>query len=106
MSVRPLLFVLVLCVPTAHTSLAETTATPARMLKVGSTLGLATTRQLVPSQCRVSVRPRLVLLSWFPTAQISLAETTATPYRWSKVVPTLGLETTFQVLPFQCRMSV
>src|SRR6266852_7298234 len=42
--------------PTAHTSLDATVATPNRVLSFELSLGLATTFQIEPSQCNVSVR--------------------------------------------------
>src|SRR5258708_721957 len=48
--------------------------------------------QLLPSQCRI--------LS--PTAQTSLAETAASPFR----LPALGLLTILQAFPRQCSISV
>src|SRR5215470_9530312 len=41
-----------------------------------------------------------------PTAQMSVAETTATAVKLFLPVPTLGLLTTFQLVPFHCSVSV
>src|SRR5438132_14254314 len=49
---------------------------------------------------------RLPLIKDSPTAQISLAETTATLERLLSLDPIFGLETTFQLEPFQCSISV
>src|SRR6266571_442019 len=97
--------------PTAQMSVAETTATPLKLFKPFkevSMLGLETTFQLVPFQCSVSVsvtQPVLQELE-YPTAQMSLAETTATAVKKVPNVPTSGLLTTFQLVPFQCSVSV
>src|SRR6185312_13086735 len=56
------------------------------------TLGLATTFQCVPFQCSTSVRLPLPLL-YSPTAQTSVEEMAATPFRKLVLVPTFGLET-------------
>src|SRR5947209_4875169 len=65
------------------------------------------TLQLEPFQCRVSVCKTLLLeLSAYPTAQMSVAETTATEFNWFLNVPTLGLENTLQLVPFQCSINV
>src|SRR5437588_563955 len=70
--------------PTAQMSVAETTATPFKALSDVPTLGLLTTLQLVPFQCSVSVCPTPPVLPSDPTAQMSVAETTATPINWLK----------------------
>src|SRR5215467_641668 len=93
--------------PTAQMSVAETTATPFNTFEEGSTLGLLTTLQLVPFHCSTSVTQLVVLQEEEePTAQMSLAETTATPFNTFEEVPTLGLLTTLQLVPFQCSISV
>jgi hypothetical protein len=93
--------------PTAQMSLAETTATEFNWFVEVPGLGLETTLQLVPFQCRVSVcKTPLLELSAYPTAQMSLAEATATEFNWFLNVPGLGLETTLQLVPFQCSISV
>src|SRR6266571_509882 len=88
--------------PTAQTSLLETAAAASRVSEAEpATLGLDTTLQLVPSQCRVSVCSEK-LVSANPTAQMSVAETAVTPFR----KPTcFGALTRRQLVPFQCSMS-
>src|SRR2546426_210223 len=82
-------------------------AAPSRRLRLELGLGLATTLQLVPSQCRMSVcSGTLAAGRKSPTAQMSLAETAVTPFRKLLCVPTFGLETTLHVWPFQCSMRV
>src|SRR5260221_13712855 len=69
-------------------------------------LGLETTHQLVPFHCWISVRKALVVLSSsVPTAQMSVAETMATPLSVLVSVLGFGLATTLQLVPFQCSMS-
>src|SRR6266571_3965946 len=95
--------------PTAQMSVAETTATAPKPLPDIPTLGLETTLQLVPFQCSISVCLALLMPPEYPTAQMSVAETTATPlklFKPFKEVSMLGLETTFQLVPFQCSVSV
>src|SRR5215467_5568488 len=41
-----------------------------------------------------------------PTAQMSVAETTATAFKLLPKVPTLGLLTTLQLVPFHCSIRV
>src|SRR5216684_3380275 len=92
-------------IPTAQTLLAVTTATPLKPLLKVPTLGLETTLQLVPFQCSISVCTALLMPPEEPTAQMSLAATTATPLKLFKPfteLSTLGLDTTFQLVPFQC----
>jgi hypothetical protein len=60
--------------PTAQMSLAETTATPCRVLVDVLGFGLATTLQLVPFHCSMSE----ALLSLSPTAHTSALEAAAT----------------------------
>jgi len=67
-------------------------------------LGLATSLQAEPSQA--SIRVRLRLARYSPTALQELAETHDTPYRELKLVPLLGLATCLQALPFQDSMMV
>src|SRR5216684_986236 len=93
-------------IPTAQTLLAVTTATPLKPLLKVPTLGLLTTLQLVPFQCSISVCTALLMPPEDPTAQMSLAATTATPLKLFEVGSTLGLLTTFQLVPFQCSISV
>src|SRR6266571_1442325 len=92
--------------PTAQMSVAETTATPFNWFVEVPTLGLLTTFQLVPFQCSINVWKAPLELVEDPTAQMSVAETTATAFRTLFDVPTLGLETTFQLVPFHCSISV
>src|SRR5215469_12457531 len=74
-----------------------TTATPlSRWYPAG--LGLLTTLQLVPFQCSV----RVWKSPYQPTVQASVAENTATPFRY----PELGLLTTLHLVPFQCSIRV
>src|SRR5262249_58865034 len=69
-------------------------------------LGLATTLQLVPFQCSISVCPVPAALRNRPTAHTSLAETAAAAARLLKPVLALALATTLQLVPFQCSISV
>src|SRR5262245_43637861 len=65
--------------PTAHTSLADTAATSFSCW-VQSLFGLATTRQLEPSQCSVRVaNPSTSVSDRHPTAHASVLEIDATP---------------------------
>src|SRR5258708_32731425 len=79
-------------------SVAETTATAANTLCKVPTLGLETTFQLVPFHCSVSVwlTPAEGEGMENPTAQMSLAETVATPFSWFEPAPALGLATMFR----------
>src|SRR5260221_14344287 len=66
------------------------TATPVRLLTSDPDgFGLGMMLHWVPSQCSVSVA-----FVEEPTAQMSLGEMAATPFRELAAVPTLGLETT------------
>src|SRR5947209_11998611 len=88
-------------------SLVETAATPRSQLVLDPTLGLGTTCQVVPSQCSISALRRVALLFWkSPTAQMSLAETAATPRSKLEPDPSLELGTTSQLMPSQCSISV
>src|SRR6266571_357080 len=71
-------------------------------------LGLATMLQLVPSQCSMRVEGMPLVPFWdWPTAQMSVAETAATPNRGLARVPAgLGLGTTVQLVPSHCSISV
>ena len=90
--------------PTAQTSLAETAPT-AQKVELAPTLELGTTCQLVPFQCsRKACWVPFFMKS--PTAQMELAETTATPERELPFEPGLGLVTTLQCEPFQCSIRV
>src|SRR2546422_5318835 len=86
--------------PTAHTSLDATVATPNRSLSFVISLGLGTIFQAEPFQCDVSVRssppPGLDL----PTAHTSLEATASTEKRMSS--STVGLGTMLQTVPLQC----
>src|SRR5258706_2066440 len=86
--------------PTAQTSLVEMAVTPLRTLRNALGLGLETTLHCVPFQCSVSVcvAPPETVIS--PTAQTSLAATTATEMSSLPVTPGLGLEITFQAAAF------
>src|SRR3982074_1599755 len=72
----------------------------------GSTDGLCTTVQAVPSQRSVRVSVRSPLSVHVPPAQASDVERAPTALRVLLLVPTLGLATIDQLLPFQCSMSV
>src|SRR5579884_3078595 len=94
-------------IPTAHTSLAETAATPERTLMIAcGGFGLATMLHWVPSQCSISVCPMPLGPEVLPTAQISLVETAATAFKTLDTEGTFGLLTIFHCLPFQCSISV
>src|SRR5206468_5077478 len=83
--------------PTAHTSLDVTAATPNRMLSSVLSLGLGTTLQAEPFQCKVNVRASC----WdLPTAQTSFEAIASAPNRTSSLTP--GVATILQVAPFQC----
>src|ERR1700693_5825018 len=79
---------------------------------LGFGLGEVTIDHVEPFQCNT----RLVIFegpNWSvsPNAQTSFAETATTPRSWLEMVwlfcpPTLGLGTTFQLLPSQCSISV
>src|SRR5438552_8368665 len=87
--------------PTAHTSLDATVATPNRVLSSVLSLGLGTMFQVEPFQCNVSVRssPGLDL----PTAHTSVDTTASTAKRMSSL--TFGLGRMLQAAPFQCIVS-
>src|SRR5438046_10563792 len=88
------------CVPTAHTSLEETAATPARLLSTsGPTFGLGITLHTDPSQCKVAVALSSPITP-LPTAQISFAEITATAASLVKGPRLLGFGTPLQAAPF------
>src|SRR5437899_4022515 len=92
--------------PTAHVSLAEVPATPARSLETpdppGS--GVLTRVQVLPFQCRASVWSTPPITE-NPTAQVSVLDVPRTA-KSSSSVPRLGLVTWAHVWPFQCRVSV
>ena len=92
--------------PTAQALRAEVAATASRAeVLVG--LGLATCAQLVPFQCRISVRSEGPLAN-SPTAQALPAEVAATPNSWLSLPegPGLGLCIADQERPFQRRIKV
>src|SRR6266446_2432735 len=89
--------------PTAHTSLDATVATPNRILSFVPSLGLGTTFQAEPSQCNVSVRSSYAPGRDLPTAHTSLDATASTAKRMS--LSTVGLGTMLQAAPFQCIVS-
>src|SRR6266571_3247836 len=96
-------------IPTVQTFVAVIPATPPKTVPVVPISRLLTTCQLVPFQCSISVSKALLMPPEYPTAQMSVAETTATPlklFKPFKEVSMLGLETTFQLVPFQCSVSV
>src|SRR5690348_388462 len=80
-------------------------ATELSTLAPVTALGLATTLQLVPSQCRISVWSCPPLLRC-PTAQALFGASAVMPPNWLLVVPGLGLGTICHWLPFQCSISV
>src|SRR6266568_4741646 len=82
--------------PTAQTSFVAMAVTAWRTFMDTLGLGLATTLQLVPSQCSISVCLLPLALMKSPTAHTSLAETLATPLRSLTDGPGLGLGTTLQ----------
>src|SRR5206468_560881 len=88
--------------PTAHTSLDATVATPNKVLSSVLSLGLGTMFQTEPFQCNVSVRSSPAGLD-LPTAQTSFEATPTTAKRISSF--TLGLGTMLQAVPFQCSVS-
>src|SRR5436190_1399774 len=99
--------------PTAHTSVAETAATPRRTsaeLYSVSTFGLVTTLHAPPSQCSASVRYEPSAPVCEPTAHTSDGESAATPSSvfttLSGPVLKLGLGTMLHPTPFQCSTSV
>src|SRR5262249_35959469 len=78
-------------VPTAHTSLLATAATPRSVLLVPSK-GVGTTCQLLPSKCSASdCGPRTVFTP--PTAQMSLAAIAAVLHRSPRSTVGLGTPT-------------
>src|SRR5258706_15116617 len=102
--------------PTAQTLLAETDLTPHSGLPfVELASGLETTRQRVPFQCSISVRPGVDVPGESrprskPTAQTSFDEAAVTDVSqfWSslKEVNGLGLWTSRQTCPLKCIVSV
>ena len=96
-------------VPTATTvpSLRAVTAKSALVAVPGS--GLLMIVQLVPSQCSINFAVPLVVEKLpAPTAQMSLAEIAAIPYRAVSLVGTgfgFGLDTMLQLVPSQCSIA-
>ncbi len=88
--------------PTAHTSLDATVATPNRVLSSVLSLGLGTMFQAEPFQCNVNVRSSPLGLDR-PVAQTSFEAIASTAKRISSL--TLGLGTMVQAAPFQCSVS-
>jgi len=87
--------------PTAQAWLELGSAAASRIFWSELGLGLGTILQLVPFHCSMSVySPTLEITN--PTAQMSEAETMATPLS----MPAPGLETTLQLLPFHCSIRV
>src|SRR5216684_3928238 len=68
----------------------------------GLGLGLGTALQLVPFHCSITVVVIPLMSVTEPTAQMSLAETAATPASR----PAEGLETAAQLVPFHCSVRV
>src|SRR5258707_774023 len=60
-------------VPTAHTSVAETAATPRRTLPIPA-VGLATILHFLPFQCSISACPLPLAAMKEPTAHTSVVE--------------------------------
>ena len=90
-------------VPTAQTSFAETTATPARLPTVVP--GLAMMLHATPFQCSmIGVVEKPVIPR--PTAQTSFVLTAATASRILIDAVVFGLLTTAQRVPSQCSISV
>jgi hypothetical protein len=99
--------------PTAQMSLAEMTATPWSSLNPrGAPFGVVTVVHWDPFHCSATVflgKPSTGLDC--PTAQTSLVETAATPFKMSPLLagwglPGFGLGTTLQAVPFQCSVRV
>src|SRR5579885_2814505 len=79
-----------------------------RILMAAPGLGLETTLHWLPFQCSISVSDGLSVpwLLYDPTAQTSLVELAATPYRLLNEPPGLGLLTRLHFVPFQCSIIV
>src|SRR6266849_10250003 len=77
-------------------------AAAARTFSFGLGLGLGTALQLVPFHCSITVVVIPLMSVTEPTAQMSLAETAATPASR----PAEGLETAVQLVPSQCSIRV
>src|SRR5262245_13243847 len=90
--------------PTAQTSLGPAALTPASLFCAVWALGLETTLQALPSQCRVSVR--VLGPSWtYPTAHTSLVATPVTAYNSFPSRLGLGAGMMLQAVPSQCTVS-
>src|SRR5436190_8315560 len=90
----------------AHTSVAETAVTDARLFPSPG-LGEGTTCQAVPSQCSIRVMQQSVLkFVWVPTAQASEGERATTSFSQFEFGPTLGLGTICHEVPSQCSVKV
>ena len=83
--------------PTAHASLPEMAATPARKEPAVPTFGLGRMDHKVPSQCSVSVLYRL-LDRKNPTAQASVEDSAELAASSLMSLPTFGVGTTAQTL--------
>src|SRR5215469_10162633 len=95
--------------PTAQTSLADTTRTASSVLKALPGLGLIIWLHWVPSQCRIMVfvtAPGPVPSSKLPTAQTLSGEAARTANRKLSLPPGSGLGTTDQDEPSQCSVRV
>src|SRR5262249_59429728 len=94
--------------PTAHTSLADTAATPLSPAPGPTPLGLATMLQAVPFQCSVRVWntvPAPLVVWKSPAAQTSFAEMAVTPASRVFCALALGVVTTDQLRPVQCSVG-
>src|SRR5580700_3761355 len=92
--------------PTAHTSSAETAATPVRKLSpVASSGAPGTTLHAVPFQCSINVE-NPPALSVEPTAQMLVAEIAAMPAKTLPAGSAAGDGTTDQEVPFQCSIRL
>src|ERR1700689_1994140 len=95
-------------------SLAEFAVKPSKrfdwLTLCGPTFGLGTTVQLVPSKCsiKVSVADCCGGASGVekPTAHTSFGASASTAFNWFRPLPTLGVEISFQFVPFQCIAKV
>jgi hypothetical protein len=93
--------------PTAQALLAEVAVTPLSA-PTRACAGLATRFHVLPFHCKITVCGLVELRKQSavqPTAQALCAETAATLLR-ELFCPGLGLGTRFQVVPFQCKISV
>src|SRR5215469_1144957 len=88
--------------PTAYTLLDETASSAYKALPPPFGSGAGTTDQAVPFQCSASVWVPPLASSVSPTAQMSVSESAAMPYRMFPCAPGLGLGITVQAVPSQC----